>query len=351
MNIFERRITKPVRAVALGLGLSLSAIMPVHAADQALIDAAKAEGTVVWYTTLLANYLARPMKDAFEAKYPGITVEMVNGYAGDLYQKLTAEFESGAFRADVTEGQSVAAEFIRKGYTEPYVPESAKDYSSEYIGPDGTYLRVLSYYMGIAVNSDLVKPEDYPKTQEDLLKPMWKDRMVLAGGPLGGGPAYIGVTLELLGEEKGMDFLEKLSEQNVVSLPANQRVVLDSVISGEHLLGIGMFNHHIPLSKAKGAPVEFLAVEPIQSYGQNAVLLKGPHRNAGKLFLDFMLSEEGQNIVKKAGYIPTHPNVDATVPELKPEVGGFKAINTSPEWAKDNRDKLVGIYTKLFVKN
>jgi iron(III) transport system substrate-binding protein len=348
----RKKITHALTATVMGAALLVGGMTDAKAADQELIDAAKAEGKVVWYTTLLVNNLARPLKEAFEAKY-GIEVEMVNANTGDLYKRITTEAGAGQLRADVNDGFSTATRLFNAGVIDPYIPKSAEVYDSSLIHPDGNHIRAISYFLGTAINSDLVDEADYPKTLEDLLDPKWKGKMVWAAGPLGGGPNFLGVILAMMGEEKGMEFIKAFAEQDIINLPSNQRVVLDSVISGENLIGIGMFNHHVPISQAKGAPVEFLPINPVHAIGAHFYLLKGPNRNAGKLFLDFVMSEDAQKVIAEANYIPTHPNVGSKNPILKPDTGGFAdAIYTiTPEWIAENAKRNTAIYEEYFVNN
>src|ERR1700752_4909510 len=97
-------------------------------------------------------------------------------------------------------------------------------------------------------------------------------------------------------------------------------------------MGLDMFNHHAALSAAKGAPVDWLKLEPIAAPIQVASLLKAaPHPNAGKLLLDFLTSEEGQRIFAGADYIPAMPGVLTKFAALKPDTGGFSASILPPE--------------------
>src|SRR5690606_35714293 len=103
---------------------------------------------------------------------------------------------------------------------------------------------------------DLVKEEDYPKSYEDLLDPKWKGRMAWTTSTSAGGPpGFIGMILDHMGEEKGMEYLRKLAEQDIINVPSNQRVVLDKVAAGEVPLGLSIYNYHVPISQAKGAPI------------------------------------------------------------------------------------------------
>ncbi len=136
----------------------------VFAADAALVAAATKEGAVTFYTSFGTTLLARPLVDAFQKKYPGITVSMFNGNTGTIYQKIAAEEKAGKVNVDVSNGSSVAYSLYADGALESYLPDSAKDYDPAFIGPKDSWVTLVHYYQGVAVNTDLVKAEDYPKT-------------------------------------------------------------------------------------------------------------------------------------------------------------------------------------------
>jgi len=94
--------------------------------------------------------------------------------------------------------------------------------------------------------------------------------------------------------------------------------------------------------------VQWLKVLPILTFGTVAMVKNGPHPNATKLFIEFMLSEEGQKIHAEAGYIPAHPTVAAKSPELKPEIGKYEYKLVSPEMYNANAAEWTSIYKKLF---
>jgi iron(III) transport system substrate-binding protein len=103
------------------------------------------------------------------------------------------------------------------------------------------------------------------------------------------------------------------------------------------------------VSAAKGAPVDWLKLEPIAAPIQVASLLKdAPHPNAGKLLIEFLTSDEGQRIFASVDYIPAMPGVAAKVPSLKPDAGGFTADVLPPEVLAQNTDRWMTIFKELF---
>jgi iron(III) transport system substrate-binding protein len=343
--ITRRTVTAAMLATA-GLGLSTRG---GRAANATLVEAAKKEGTVVWYTSFVENQLARPVAQAFEKKYPGIKVQVVPGTSTDLLLKLLGEAKAGGVRGDVHHGGSAVWPLVRANAVEPYISDASKDYPAELKDANGLWTGCALNFLVAAVNTDMVKPADEPKTYADLLDPKWVGKIAWTTQLTQGGAAgFIGTVLQSMGPEKGMDYLRKLSKQKLVNVPSNQRVVLDQVIAGEYPMAVATFNHHADISLAKGAPVRWLKLDPATGTIDTLFLLKGPNRNAGKLFVDYFLSEEGQIAVREAAYIPAHPKVQAKVAGQKPEAGGFKALLLTPETVEKDLQKWVDVYNELF---
>src|SRR5215471_20139429 len=110
---------------AVLLVLACIAATPAHAADAAVIEAAKKEGKVVWYTTLIVNQAIRPLKEAFEKAYPGIELQYTRADESPTAAKLLAEAQAGRVQADVFDGISNMVPLKRAGLVAQHVPPSA----------------------------------------------------------------------------------------------------------------------------------------------------------------------------------------------------------------------------------
>jgi ABC-type Fe3+ transport system substrate-binding protein len=92
-----------------------------------------------------------------------------------------------------------------------------------------------------------------------------------------------------------------------------------------------MFNHHTVISARKGAPTTWLKLEPVPVAPDAIALLKdAPHPNAARLLMEFLTSQEGQEVLRQADYLPALPSVPALSSGLRPEDGGFQATDLSP---------------------
>jgi iron(III) transport system substrate-binding protein len=119
---------------------------------------------------------------------------------------------------------------------------------------------------------------------------------------------------------------------------------MDQVIAGEYQVGVQTLTHHAAFSSARGAPVEWVAPDDAMGAMLILGLFKGPHPNAGKLLIDFLMSDEGQTIFREADYIPASPNVDARQARLKPDGVNLKARFFPTEELDANQAKWMKIY-------
>jgi iron(III) transport system substrate-binding protein len=319
-----------------------------QAADGTLYQAAKKEGTVVWYTSLIINQAVRPLVAAFNKRYPGIEVQYSRGDSGPNAIKVLDEARAGKVQGDVFDGIATTPPLLKAGLVEKFVPTDVDKYPAASRDPEGRWNALVVYFLTPGINTDLVGKDEI-KTAQDLLNPKWKGKIAWGTEPSSGAPAYVGAVLMSMGGDKGMAFLRALAKQDVVNVDATNRAVLDQVILGQYAIALSIFDHHADISAKKGAPVAWLKVEPIPAPFHSIGLVKNaPHPNAAKLLIDFLLSEEGQRAFAEVGYLPAMPSVPAKTAELKPEAGGFTATFISPATMTANIDQWVKVKKELF---
>ncbi len=146
-----------------------------------------------------------------------------------------------------------------------------------------------------------------------------------------------------------MAYLRALAQQQVVNVEASSRAVLDQVIAGEYWINLMAFNHHTVISARKGAPSDWLKLEPTPVALDAVGLLKdAPHPNAARLLLEFLTSEEGQKVFQQNEYLPALPSVPAMVAGLRPNDGGFRANFLRPEQIHQQLPKWQKVTQELF---
>jgi len=324
-------LKRTARAAVLVL-TCLFASASAHAADAALIEAAKKEGKVIWYTTLIVNQAIRPLKDAFKKQYPGIELQYARADEAPTAAKILAEAQAGRVQADLFDGISNMVPLKRAGLVTAFVPPSAAQIPADLKDKDGTWIAILLYVSAPGINTAIVPKEHAPKTYADLLDPAWRGKMAWNPGSIAGAIGFVGNALISMGDARGMDYLKALSAQRIVNIEASSRAILDQVIAGEYPIGLMMFNHHTVISAQKGAPSDWIVMEPVPvALDAGGILKDPPHPNAARLLVDFLTSEDGQRVLQKADYLPAMPSVPAMKAGLRPEDGGFKATFLRPD--------------------
>jgi ABC-type Fe3+ transport system substrate-binding protein len=345
-------VLAPPRAGRAWIALALTACLvaaPAFAADQALVDAAKREGEVVWYTTQQIDQLIRPIKAAFETKY-GIKVLPVRANNTELAIKIINESRTGRPQVDVFDGSTTVVPLRREGYVLQWLPEAAKGFAADSKDRDGYWVATNLYVITAAFNTSLVPKGTEPRTLAALLDPRWKGKIAWSAIPSNSaGPGFVGAILADQGHDQGMAYLRDLSRQNIANLDGAARQVLDQVIAGEYPLALQIFNHHAVISARKGAPVEWMPIEPATAVpAVISVHKSAPHPNAGKLLVEFVTSREGQQIFRDLDYLPADPGLAPLDPSLMPDIGKFRARFFTPEETAAQMPDWTRVFNDLF---
>jgi iron(III) transport system substrate-binding protein len=336
-------------AVALGLSSTrvLAAAPPATTVTPALIEAAKKEGKVVYYTSVDLP-LAEKIAKAFEARYPGVGVRVERTGAERVFQRIGQEYQSRIHAVDVV-NSSDAAHFIvwrREGILIPFVPEDvAKFYSAEHKDTEGLFASFRIGLSIIAYNTNLVKPEEAPKSFADLLDPKWSGKMVKAH------PGYSGTIMTAtfqLQRDLGWSYLEKLAQQKVMQLQSASDPPKKLAL-GERAVQADGNEYNIFQIKEGGGPVEpVYATEGTPLViGPNAVFKNAPNPNAARLFQCFCFSAECQQLISDVG------GQRSVHPQVKEKAGRkpFKDIKTmkeDPAGVEKTAEEIKARYSRLF---
>jgi iron(III) transport system substrate-binding protein len=345
----RRVVLKGAGAMVAGTALStrvLATAPPPEPITQALIDAARKEGQVSYYTSTdlpVAEKVAR----AFEAKYPGIAVRTERSGAERVFQRIGQEYSSNIHAVDVV-NSSDAAHFIvwkRDGLLLPYVPEDVAKFPVEHRDVDGQYASFRVWLSIIAYNTNMVKAEEAPKSFADLLDPKWKGKIVKAH------PGYSGTIMTAtyqMQRDLGWSYFEQLAKQNIMQVQssADPPKKLDL---GERAVMADGNEYNIFQLKEKGRPVEpVYATEgsPL-IIGPNGVFKSSPNPNAAKLFQAFCLGREAQQLIIDVGGLRSvHP--DTREKEGRKPLKDIKTMKDDAAAVEKQSDAIKQHYTKLF---
>jgi iron(III) transport system substrate-binding protein len=296
-KLSRRDVLKGSAALALGTVFAAPAraeAPPPEAITPQLIEAAKKEAKVVLYSAMDLP-VGEKLGKAFEAKYPGIQVQVERAGSERLFQRIAQEFASGIHAADVVTS-SDASHFIpwkQNGWLAPFVSEDiAKYFLPQYRDPDGMSATTRLYLSSIAYNTNLVKPDDAPKSFADLLDPKWAGKMVK------GHPAYSGTimtaTFQMV-RELGWEYFEKLSKQRVMQVQSSTDPP-KKLSLGERAVMADGNEYGVVLLKEAGQPVE--PVYPAEGTptisGPTGIFATAPNPNAARLFQAWLHTRETQ---------------------------------------------------------
>ena len=276
--------------------------------DAGLIEAAKKEGQVIYYTSTDLP-VAEKLAKAFEAKYPGISVRVERTGAERVFQRIGQEYSSNIHAVDVV-NSSDAAHFIvwkRDGLLVPYVPEDvAKFYPAEHKDPDGQFASWRVWLSIIAYNTNLVKPEDAPKSFADLLDPKWKGKIVKAH------PGYSGTIMTAtyqMQRDLGWTFFEQLAKQNIMQVQSSADPPKKLELGERAVMADGNEYNIFQISESRPSGRAGLCDGGIAADHRPQRRLQGcADPNAAKLFQSFCFSREAQQLIIDVGGLRSvHP--------------------------------------------
>jgi iron(III) transport system substrate-binding protein len=330
------------------LSLMISSV-PALSADDALVAAAKKEGHVTWYTSLIIDQFVRPAAAAFEKKY-GIKADFVRGDAAELALRLYNEARTGHPQADIFDGTSAVVPLKKQNMVMNWLPDDSKHLPADFRDPAGYWVAANLYVYAPGYNTNLVPKDSVPRNFQDLLDPRWKGKMAWgSSNQASAAPGFIGLVLDLMGEQKGLEYLQALAKQQVAPLGVSARQVLDQVIAGEYSIALQIFDNHAVISAAQGAPVDWIRMNPVMNTPSVFSIMKdAPHPNAAKLLEDFMVSSDGQKLLRDADYIPVDPAVPPRDASLRPDGETLKGVFYTPEQIDEKLPKWFELFGRLF---
>ena len=335
-------------AAASGLFASVaSSAPPASAVTPQLIEAAKKEGKIVYYTSIDLPVAERIAK-AFESKYPDIAVRVERTGAERVFQRIGQEYASGIHAVDVV-NSSDAAHFIawkREGLLEAYVPEDvARFYPDEHKDADGMFASFRVWLCVIGYNTTMVQPGEAPRSYADLLDPKWMGKIVKAH------PGYSGTIMTAtyqMARDLGWEFFEKLAKQKVMQVQSSADPPKKLALGERAVMADGN-EYNMFIEKEKGTPVEIVyATEgsPL-IVGPNGLFKSAPNPNAARLFQSFCFSPEAQQLcIDVAGLRSLHPQTKEK-PGRKP-FGEIKKMKDDPAGVEKMSGEIKARYSRIF---
>jgi iron(III) transport system substrate-binding protein len=348
-NLSRRKLLQGTTALAASaFATSVRAQAPAaEAVTPALIEAAKKEGKVVWYTSVDLP-LSEKVGKAFEAKYPGIAVRVERSGAERVFQRIGQEYSSKIYAVDVVNSSDAAHMIVwkRDGWLAPYVPEDiAKHYPAEHKDADGQFASFRITLSVIAYNTKLVKREDAPKSFADLLDPKWAGKIMKAH------PGYSGTILTATyqtARDLGWEYYEKLAKQRIMQLQSAADPPKKLALGERAIMADGV-EYLVLQQKEAGNPVEpVYATEgsPL-IIGPNAIFKNAPNPNAARLFQSYSFSPECQQLIIDTGGLHSAHAQTKEKPGRKP-LSEIKLMKDDAAAVEKMSEEIKARYTKIF---
>jgi len=273
-------------------------------ADEKTLELARKEGRVSFYTSMAATE-SKLLADAFQAKYPVINVDITRLSSDKLLQRIGTEKRTGTNLFDVVTNSTMEVHLLSKsGLLARYISPEASSFFADSKDPGGRWVDMYSNLRVLTYNTRLVSKEKVPRRYEALLDPTWKGQIGFPEKQY----AWYATMLRVMGEEKGKKFMQALGRQNLQYRNAPV-LITQFVAAGEFNMGL-VYENQVFRFQAQGAP---LALAPLPFVTKNmhplGLAASGPHPNAGKLFVDFVLSKEGQHLMKKLGRVISRSDI------------------------------------------
>jgi len=322
--------------------------------QQMLIEGAKKEGQVLWYSSVTAKYVLEPMKKAFQKKYPFIKYRYFRATSRKVNQKVFSEMRAGVLAADVISGSGTTTPLIKAGVPIPFYSPAMEAFPKEYLHPQNLYLPTRFSYFSFTYNTKEIKPADVPKSYDDLLDPKWRGKMGWNVTSNSSGSAIMIINmLTTRGRPATEKYLEALAKQNIQSLSGSGRSVVNKVARGAIQIGLGTFAHHGIISASKGAPVKSVPLDPVPGVVATIMVaksVKNPH--AAMLLIDFYVGKEGQTLLKQQKYLPARPDIAPlkVLQKISPKYVGMKENFVSPDKLYNLAPEMMALQKKYFRK-
>jgi len=313
------------------------------------IKAAEQEGEFTYYTVGEFNFLSE-----FEKKFPRIKVRVVQGRGVDLLARMMAERRGGKYLADIarigntspyTLYQAKALQPIASALLLPEVKDESKWWSGkhQYIDSEGRYIFVpvgsVSINM-VAYNTDAVAPAEL-NSFWDLLQEKWRAKIVVID-PRATGYGRSGARAAYFHPQLGAEFLNRLFRDQVVMVSRDYRQAIDWLAQKRFSIMLFSNGDDVLQARAQGLPINVIDTGVWKEGGMLepgaftlAWLDKSPHPNASKVFLNWLLSREGQLALQKDGGINDSLRIDIAKNDVRPVARRKEGAKYVVTWKED----------------
>ena len=308
-----------------------------------LEEGARKEGALLVYTSMDLEE-SQPLIEGFMKKYPFIKGEVYRASGEDVAQKLITEYRGRKYIADIFEGTGIdVAKMLNEGFGQPYFTPRAASYPRQGQDPKGYWVATRNNMLALGWNTNVVRTAETPAKYEDLLDAKWRGKIGIEADD----QIWLATLMEHWGESRGMEFFRRLSDQQLL-IRKGHTLLANLVVAGEVPISPTLYNHRPQILKRRGAPIDWKPLEPVVAVVHVISLPKSaPHPHAAMLFIDYLLSPEGQQGIAKLGRIPAHSFVNADPPVLN---RGFVYKGLDPVTFLKNYSRYDQLWQEMIIR-
>jgi iron(III) transport system substrate-binding protein len=314
--------------------------------QQILEEGARKEGKVLLYTVMTLDVRARPLANAFQEKYPFITVDIARLGTTEISKRAYEEYQANKYVLDVVESAidtfvSLKSAGILAKFSSPELSE----YTNDFKDPEGYFVADREAPLMFSYNTNLVPEADAPKTYDDLLNPKLKGKLSTNDGNQ--GLYMLGGMLQMKGEE----FVRNLARQEVAVHSLSSDALLALNTTGEVAISFPNSIGNILAAKDKGAPMGLSALDKpaVNQLGYVGVAARAEHPHAAALFADFLLSEAGQKVMVSTGTGGTRKGIQNDYGDYVKEKLNLELMIPQNQYASE-QEKWRTLQKTLFTK-
>jgi iron(III) transport system substrate-binding protein len=306
--------------------------------DQRLLENARKEGSVVLYTSL-APTESGPLGQAFEKK-TGVKVEIFRTISEKVVQRAVTETRAKRHAFDVVETNGPEMEIMarEKVFADFHSPHLA-DIPAAAIPPHRQWIPDRVNFFVVAFNTSKVKRDEIPKNYAGFADPKWKGRIGIEATDA----EWMATLIKKWGEPQGMAYFRKLAEMKP-DVRKGHILLAELIAAGEIPVGLTVYNSNAESLKRRGAPIDWVPVEPVVGRPQGiGVARNAPHPHAALLFVDFVLSPEGQELLNSMGRVPVSTKV-------KTDLNRFEYTMVDAVTVLDEQERWNKLWEGLFIQ-
>lgn len=267
--------------------------LPPKERQEALVAAARKEGLIEWYGSLLVNEVT-DLIHAFKQRYPFVEVKYTRGGGTNLVTRVLTEQKAGTHKVDVFGGRgNLHVTLMKAGFVAKNIAPFRQHLREGFVDKDGYFVGQYSYSLVFAYNTRNVPPNKAPASYQELLNPEWKGQLALDIESYD----WLAGMLDIMGEEKGLAFARKLAAQKI-RLQRGHSMLTQLVAAGESNIMVDGYHFQILNFMGKGAPLDFIVPDPMILKEPSGIWISknAPHPHAAGLLVDFLFSPAGQKI-------------------------------------------------------